>query len=602
MVKVRRLSREYSYLVLLVLVSVWVFLVGLGVPPLHVFDEGIYASISRHILESGNWLIPHSFHPGRGSVQYRPWLEKPPLVLWLQALSMSLLGTTEFAVRLPSALAAIATTAVVYVFGRDLAGKRTGLFAGVVYLTMPYVYAGNNAARTGGTDPVFILFGTVFVYYMWRVATGRETSSLEPYYAAAAAVLAWLAKGAAAGIFVIVLVPLVLLQWRTFTTKRPLTAGLAGVAAALVWPVIAYFRHPEIFIEVFIRGQVLARMTGKRGAADPAALFDFMQIPYFRYLPDMTDPWVYFGIFAVALVLFRLLSEIGMVVEIEHVRTRTMDLLFVSWWFGAIIIFFAVTGNHRWYLLPAFVPLALVVGWMLTGTSRGRHASTIGTGLGAVLTAILSARVAWPSPINQQLNMGPGAPIVQGWVFTLAVGGFLFLIVLVGQLSRYSWIHNRVHTVTTDGGLGRLAVPRESYDQVRRGCLVVGALGLVMVISAPAVYDVTSGSATQAEFGQAVDERALPNATIYLDSHATHRTPFYPFRYYAARAVAEEDQLLTARGTVSEPALLVLTAANVRDLQCPQDSQYHVLARGVNRPGTKIALVEVDRGCHYEGQ
>lgn len=604
MVEWRRVPRGYLYLALLLLAAAWVFLVDLGAQPLRVWDEGMYASISRHVLESGHWLVPRWFSVGHGSIEYRPWLKKPPLIHWLQAVSIAVFGPTAFAVRLPTALAAVATTVVVYVFGRDLGGKRVGLFSGAVYLTTPYVYAGQNAGRTGGTDPVLVLFGTLFVYYTWRVATGRITSSREPYYAVGAAVLAFLTKGVAAGIFVIVLVPLVLARWRTLTTRRRLTIGVVGVAAMFVWPVLAYIRFPEKFVRVFIRKEILNRILGQRGTTASGTLFEFMKYPYFHRLPDMTDPWGYFGAFAVALICYRLLSEMveveetkRVIFDIGRVSARTKNWLFVSWWFGAVVVFFAFTGNHPWYLLPAFVPLALVIGWMLDNASRGSRTATVGIGLGAVMTAIFSARVAWQSPINQQLNMPPGSsPVEHGWSFVLALGGFLFLVVLAGQLSRPNGVGARVRGVTTDGGL---TVPRVSRENVMRACLVVSAIGLVVVTSSPAVGGTSKWATSQIELGHAAAEHAPPDATIYIGTNATARTPFYTFRFYAGRDVAEVERLLTEQGRVSESALLVLTAADVRDLRCPQASQYHVLARGVNRVGTKIALVEVGRGCRY---
>jgi len=41
------------------------------------------------------------------------WNTKPPLMIWCQVISMKLLGINEWAIRLPSALAALFTCAII---------------------------------------------------------------------------------------------------------------------------------------------------------------------------------------------------------------------------------------------------------------------------------------------------------------------------------------------------------------------------------------------------------------------------------------------------------------------------------------------------------
>ncbi|MEH0154076.1 hypothetical protein V6R21_07990 [Limibacter armeniacum] len=54
-----------------------------------------YASISKELLERGDWL-KLTFKGGL------PYLQKPPLFFWLNALSMDILGQNSIAYRLPS--------------------------------------------------------------------------------------------------------------------------------------------------------------------------------------------------------------------------------------------------------------------------------------------------------------------------------------------------------------------------------------------------------------------------------------------------------------------------------------------------------------------
>ena len=74
-------------------------------------DEGWYAQVVREMLASGDWLIPHYL----GESRYF----KPPWLYWCSAVSVSLLGWSEFRLRLPCVLASVATWMIVAKDGRQ---------------------------------------------------------------------------------------------------------------------------------------------------------------------------------------------------------------------------------------------------------------------------------------------------------------------------------------------------------------------------------------------------------------------------------------------------------------------------------------------------
>src|SRR6266542_3383231 len=88
------------------------FFFRLGAIPLLDPDEPVYGQIAREMVTTGHWLTPH--------LAGRPWFDKPPLFYWASAAAMSLLGPTELAARLPSALAAALLAALVFALGRRL--------------------------------------------------------------------------------------------------------------------------------------------------------------------------------------------------------------------------------------------------------------------------------------------------------------------------------------------------------------------------------------------------------------------------------------------------------------------------------------------------
>lgn len=93
--------------------AVVVLLVGLarlGDVPLFDVDEGAFSEATRELLASGDW--------GHTTLNGEPRWDKPILTYWLQALSVRAFGLGEFALRLPSVLAAWGWAVAVALFAR----------------------------------------------------------------------------------------------------------------------------------------------------------------------------------------------------------------------------------------------------------------------------------------------------------------------------------------------------------------------------------------------------------------------------------------------------------------------------------------------------
>ncbi|NEQ30278.1 MAG: glycosyltransferase family 39 protein, partial [Leptolyngbya sp. SIO4C5] len=78
-----------------------------------------FAEASRQMYETGNWVTPYF----NGETRF----DKPPLVYWLMAIAFQLGGVSEWTVRLPSALAAIALTCLGFYVLRRFGFPQPGL-------------------------------------------------------------------------------------------------------------------------------------------------------------------------------------------------------------------------------------------------------------------------------------------------------------------------------------------------------------------------------------------------------------------------------------------------------------------------------------------
>src|SRR5215510_2580227 len=101
-------------------------------------DEAHYAELTREMLHSGSWLVP--------LLDGKPFIDKPVLFHWLQGVSVLLLGETEFAARLPTALSAIGLVAITRWVGTALFTEEIGSLGAVMFATIPATFALSSIA------------------------------------------------------------------------------------------------------------------------------------------------------------------------------------------------------------------------------------------------------------------------------------------------------------------------------------------------------------------------------------------------------------------------------------------------------------------------
>jgi len=108
-------------------------LAGVLSMPLAEPDEGRYAETARIMFHSGNWLVPY--------LGTEAFLDKPPLLYWLSALSFHFLGVTDAAARMPIFVAALCCMAIVFSFARRSFGSETAWLSVAVLASSPLFFA-----------------------------------------------------------------------------------------------------------------------------------------------------------------------------------------------------------------------------------------------------------------------------------------------------------------------------------------------------------------------------------------------------------------------------------------------------------------------------
>ena len=412
-------------LVLCILIGVF-FAFMLGNRALSVPDEGRYVEIPREMVSTGDYLTPRL-----NGVKY---FEKPVLFYWLESFSIRLFGLREFFLRLWPALFALFGCLAVYVAGRRMYGRRSGLIAAVVLATNLLYYGLGRAIILDMPVTVLLTASLLsFLIGMHEKPGLRRRLFLWSFYAFSA--LAVLTKGLI-GIFIPGMVIgawiIILDEWRMLKTIY-LPTGLAlFLLIAAPWHIMVMRANPEFFHFYFIQEHFLRYLT----------------VMHSRYQP----PW-----FFIPIILLGLFPWSGFLVQaIKHnlpstwrERHEHRDALFLILWAGLVFLFFSASDSKLVpYILPVFPPLALLIGRYLSDAWDSRDFPGIRAGYAMLLAAqvilggaMIALPFFWRTPDVQALGWYPavaGSTLLIGAALTGAlarVRGFRFVFIAVAVIA-----------------------------------------------------------------------------------------------------------------------------------------------------------------------
>jgi len=372
---VRSPSFPIRQLLFLVLVAAILFFAGLGRLPLLDPDEGRNAEVARAMLATGDWITPHY-----NSLAY---LDKPAVFFWLVAGSFRLLGISELAARLPSALAALGTMALVWLMARKMFGEAAGSRAAIIWATMSLVIV---FSRLVIFDMTVTFFVTLSMLAFWKVSSEDVHSPWLEVVLFGAAGIAAITKGPVGFLLPLLCILAYQMLAGTLRERKRLRWGLGIVVflgAALPWFVAACVRNPDFARYAFWQESLLRFATGssKRGGSV------FYYIPVF--LAGLL-PWS----------LFLLSAGLRHVKWKQFREPSNRPVLFLLAWAGVIFVFFTISRSKLpAYFLPATVPFSLLMarGWMeVEGAEADYRPHWLKAGFAAMIaTGLLITVAVW---------------------------------------------------------------------------------------------------------------------------------------------------------------------------------------------------------------
>ena len=399
-------------------------------PPSLMDDvDAVQAQIARNMLASGDYVTAR--------LDGVPYLEKAPLIYWLIAGSLKILGATDWAARVPIVLAAIALAWLTTAFGIWAFGRRAGFYAGLCISTCFGLFL-----FTRILIPDVMLTASIALS-MWAFLRAIDEAEPHPRWWAfvmAASLGTSLLFKSLIGVVFPVAAALIYLgvtgqifHRKIWKALHPWSGLLVVLLIAAPWHVIATLRNPPYFdltmrsapgeyhgfLWFYFINEQLLRFLNMRYPRD----YDTVPRLYFWLFHLLwLFPWsVYFP--AMAKLSFKPLDRAG--------KTRLLALC----WTGFILVFFTFSTTQEYYSMPCYPALALLLGSaMAAGGNWIRNGTRVLCGIFIVAAAAVLTLyfLAWnlpkPGDISSALSSNPGAyKLSLGHMEDLTIASFAYL-------------------------------------------------------------------------------------------------------------------------------------------------------------------------------
>lgn len=324
---------------LLVVLAYFPLFQFLGSLPYRLWDESRQAYNAFEMYSKERYLVPH--FEGMPDM----WNTKPPLLIWLQVIFFNLFGISETSLRLPSALAGLATCLLVFFFfARYLKKPLIGFLAAIILISTQG-FIDFHSTRTGDYDALLTFFDTAALLSFFVYVQDERKKFL--FYTFITLTLGCLTKGVAGLMFtpVLVLAAVYKGKIRPILLSREFYFGLL----IFLFIVFGYYAGRESVNPGYLKAVWNNEIVGRY-----LATVENHHQPFWYYFENMLN--IQLG------YLFYLIPG-GILVMFMSERSKQKEFLMYA--FTALIFFFLIISSGQtklfWYNVPLFPLTAILI-------------------------------------------------------------------------------------------------------------------------------------------------------------------------------------------------------------------------------------------------
>ncbi|MDE6964828.1 MAG: glycosyltransferase family 39 protein [Lachnospiraceae bacterium] len=342
--------RKLIFAVMFLLLTAWTCVLcfyHLGEAGTHNWDEAIYGINAYEMIQSGNWWI----QTYRYAVDY--YNLKPPFIMWCIALCFQSLGFSFFAMRLPSAIAAVLLFGLISLFTARHFGKKAAIIAGIVFVSCTDMIF-FHMARSADADALYLLM------FMAAMACLYE-SEKRPWLFTGCGVflsLAFMAKCMHMGIGVVVVILYLPRIYKKLKVKHYICAAIGAAIPTGIWAAVRFSYDGFAFFAQMFGIEIVDRVTKES---------DYLG--YIRYFG--TKPVVLLSLSAVVVALVLLFLQKKEEEKAEKTKslfgrvTGSKLYLFVLWLLVSLGAYSASGSFMEWYGYICYLPFCIITGAVL---------------------------------------------------------------------------------------------------------------------------------------------------------------------------------------------------------------------------------------------
>jgi 4-amino-4-deoxy-L-arabinose transferase-like glycosyltransferase len=403
----------------ILLVALIMMVFGIGMYGLYEPHEGHFAMVGYEMVLRGEGITP--------TLNGAPYLNKPPLLYWLIAASISVFGSSEFAARLPLAIAGWLGIAIAFCWTRQLWGIKASRIA-VLMLSVTFGWFIFTRQLL-----IEVLLATLLLasnYFLWKLLS--QPHSRFYFFAVYLSLgLSVLAKGPIGIVFVFFnwfILSTVEQSWQIWQKIKLGRGILVLLAVALPW-FIAVERANPGFIYYFIFNEHLNRLFDIRFPPD----YEVYKISAIGYL-GITAVWCLPWIVCLPQVISFTWRD-WLESEDRHYRQGILLLAIAA--IIPIIFFLPLSSRLAYYSIPAIPPyIILCAGWwsQIKENSNKRSRTVVGIVFIALGSCLIGIILFFPNLLHLLTPIENRIDISRLIVATAIPLGLAWLVAGMGML------------------------------------------------------------------------------------------------------------------------------------------------------------------------